>query len=526
MRYLKILLLSFVVIGLMVGPASAGTLALTADQQTTAASLNQTAIDPTYYPAEAVVPSTIKILFTTGVVDATMPGAVALVGGAVPKSITYSSTTNLPSGTRIVFTIANGKWLTTAAYYLIKDEGPADFDGVTVASADSVTATVLTFIVGSTPIDAGTVMILSTSQDIANAGTRTAVVNPVITMDAGLATAGTRVTVAVTECYDSVGPIAGGIASAIPIVGSYQQFAWTRVAGAGTINVQSPDLRRTFLASALSPATPGTLKLADNQAPGDVDTGLAGNQVANFAVTLFTAALATYDYVITGAQLNKLAAVNGLVLDMDNGNANDKAFTIVSDTSATLSIATNDNVGWYSAVAEDVDFTVTGAVTLDVQTFTVVALLNFADNTKYNDVALASGNIMVWTINGYQAVVPYITTNPLYQTICIANNSSVSAADVVVDILSSETGAVTSNLGVGTIAAKSTGRLNFAGQTVSNAAGGSAPIPLGTEERYSARLTITADQNQVYVNCIQTDPAGSKRMVPVLTLEGAINWRN
>jgi len=142
-----------------------------------------------------------------------------------------------------------------------------------------------------------------------------------------------------------------------------------------------------------------------------------------------------------------------------------------------------------------------------------------------NDVPLASGNIMVWAINGYQAVVPYITTDPAFATICIANNTSVSSADLVVDILSSESGTVATNLGVGTIGSKKTVRLDFNGLTVTNAAGGSNTIPLGAGQRYSVRFTITADQNSVYVNCIQIDPAGSKRMVPVLTNELNINWR-
>jgi hypothetical protein len=403
-KILGLLLVALIGFAVTAGGASAGTLALTADQATAnAAALNQTAIAAYYYPAEAVgsatVTAPIQLNFSGAAGTTNMPAAVLNVGGAVVKSITYKPTTNLPSGTRVIFTLTNGKWK-DATYYLLKQVG-ADFDGVTVASADSITNNVLTFIVGSTAIDAGTIMLLSSAQDATQADTAMDGVNPIITMDAALATAGTGVTVAVTECYDSVGPIVGGLAGAKTLVTSYQQFAWTRVEGSDDINVESPDLRKKFLLSAVTPLTPGSLKLEDSQAAVDVDPVLAGNQVANFGINLSVASLATLDYSVTGAQLLKLVATTGLKFNMDNGGVTLKNFTRVSDTSATLSIATDDSALWYNGTADTLIFTVLGTVTLDTQSFNATALLNFTDNAKYNDVALGSGSVMVWGINGW-----------------------------------------------------------------------------------------------------------------------------
>jgi len=169
---------------------------------------------------------------------------------------------------------------------------------------------------------------------------------------------------------------------------------------------------------------------------------------------------------------------------------------------------------------------VTGTTILSTQVWPLGVALNFTD-TDLTDVTATDANFVTWTINGYQGIIPYATTYPGFTTICLVDNTSTAVADVLVDILSSESGVVQENLAVGTIPGRTTARIDFGETAITNVpTSDTAAITVGTNTRYAARLTVTADQNQVYVNCIQLEPGSpNKRMVPVLTDEGAVNWR-
>ncbi len=135
--------------------------------------------------------------------------------------------------------------------------------------------------------------------------------------------------------------------------------------------------------------------------------------------------------------------------------------------------------------------------------------------------------LMTWTPNGYQGIIPYINGSSTFDTICFISNKSSSSAPVTVSIVSTESGAALTSLqglSIGSVAAGGTIRVDFTSSitpyTYSNGVETpGTPIslsPVAANDRLSAVLNIGANQQQVYVNCIQADPAGSKRAVPVL----------
>ena len=501
---------AFFAVAMMAGGALAGTLHLTGDQNTAGgAAAATTAAEPGYYPAEAVVGGDDEIDFNSDMVTLSMPGAVVATGTAL-RTIAYVPTTDLPSGTRIVLTLTNATWVSTDLY-LLSDEGAADFDGVTVASTDSMVGGVATFIVGSTPVNAGDILILSASQDGVDDGARDGS-NPAIALDAALATALTKVTAAVTECYDAVGAIDGGLAGAVNIFGSYQQFDFTVAAGTATINVESPDFRTTFLASVV--LSTGNIHIEDHQGDADVDALLADPQVSFFAIDLNTASLATIDYTVTGGQLNKLVSPNGLVLDMDGLNGNDQAFTIVDDASATLSVATDDNAAWYNAGVENLDFTVNGTDTLDTQTFAIAGSLNFSDNTSYNDLALGSTTIMNWGINGYQAKLYLSTETGNRYSFINLHNESTSDAQVFCDLQFSD-GTLWSNVGLGTLTAN-TSRTILGSDIITTGEAEGNTTPTGANAKYLVTFTVTGPTNNIHAWAFETRD-GTQRTIAIYT---------
>jgi hypothetical protein len=156
----------------------------------------------------------------------------------------------------------------------------------------------------------------------------------------------------------------------------------------------------------------------------------------------------------------------------------------------------------------DINVTGTGAQDLAAQAFTT---------------------INPWLVNAYQGIIPYISTTSAYKTICMINNGDTSAtANIIVDLLCSTSGTV-SSVSVGTISPKTMKRVDFDTEITPYSTGTSetagTPISLTgitDPQRYSAKLTVTANPAKVTVNCIQLDPAGSKRAVPVLTSPTAL----
>ena len=137
--------------------------------------------------------------------------------------------------------------------------------------------------------------------------------------------------------------------------------------------------------------------------------------------------------------------------------------------------------------------------------------------------------LMSWQSNGYQGLIPYISAQSIYNTICFINNKGSASGTVTADILSSESGATLSalsGLSLGTLAGLSTVRVDFASSitpyTYSGGVETASTTPtaltgLQANDRYTAMINVGVDPSQITINCLQMDPAGSKRAVPVLT---------
>lgn len=158
------------------------------------------------------------------------------------------------------------------------------------------------------------------------------------------------------------------------------------------------------------------------------------------------------------------------------------------------------------------------------------------------DITVASGGVdpaadsytqvMAWMPNSYQAIVPYLSADSTFGTICFINNKSALAVGATADIVTSESGTLLSSQTIGTIGAGKTVRVDFAGTITTYSYSGSTetagtPVTLTglqANDRYSAMINVGSAPSNITVNCIQKDPAGSKRAVPVLQQNTTTTW--
>lgn len=206
-----------------------------------------------------------------------------------------------------------------------------------------------------------------------------------------------------------------------------------------------------------------------------------------------------------------------------------------ASSTTKFTISTTANTATYSAAYataytdydKKITFVVDGTTLLSPRTFTV-GTVNNLNNTSYLDRALVPATTTFYTLTlaSYQAIIPYISADSTYKTICFINNGYNLVAPTVVDILSTESGAtLLTNQSVGSIGVGRTTRVDFASNITpytwtsgAETAGTAIPLTgLNASDRYSALITVNAAAANVSMNCIQLDPAGSKRAVPVLS---------
>lgn len=160
------------------------------------------------------------------------------------------------------------------------------------------------------------------------------------------------------------------------------------------------------------------------------------------------------------------------------------------------------------------------------------------------DITVASGGVdpaadtytavLTWMPNSYQGIVPYVSADSTYGTICFINNKSTIAAIATADIISSESGTLLTSQAIGSVGAGKTVRVDFAGTlTTYSYSGGTetagTPVTLTglqANDRYAAQINVGSAPANISVNCIQKDPAGSKRAVPVLQQYSTTVWQN
>jgi hypothetical protein len=138
--------------------------------------------------------------------------------------------------------------------------------------------------------------------------------------------------------------------------------------------------------------------------------------------------------------------------------------------------------------------------------------------------ASASTIIDTWDTNAYQGNPVWMVNSSAVPTYCLINNADTSrTGTVLIDVMSSE-GAVILSGTLGTIAPKTSNMATFTADSALLTGGTAVSLAtLGADKRYTAKLTVTANPNNVSMTCIQTDPVtGAKRSVPVLSNSG---WR-
>jgi len=220
--------------------------------------------------------------------------------------------------------------------------------------------------------------------------------------------------------------------------------------------------------------------------------------------------------------------------------ANQTAISTVKDTvTGSTAITYNATAGTWSSTdnlvgsrprTDTFTFTVDGTDVISTASFTVgvTGTGNTSFPASYTYLTTTSGGS--WSTDGFQGVVPYMSANPLFTTICFINNTTTAAVTVFADILSAESGASLTGLTgmtIGTVPAGGVTRFDFTSSILpysftggAEVAGTAIPLTgLNAADRYSARLTVTGTTTAITTNCIQLDPAGSKRAVPVLTLQ-------
>lgn len=464
---------------------------------------------PVFYPSAAVKGDNDTIDFTGA--PSTVPPAVVQVNPST-NLITYTPSIELPSSTRIVFTLTNGKFADAKIHLLTA--------GLTsVASTDTITATATgaeaTFIVGNASIPANTALTLSSDPGVQT--------NIKVTMLSPLAVAGAKVTLQVTKCFDVIGPISGGLTAAVTLIESYQQLAFFVQAGTATIDVEPDSFRRLFLPGqyVVSPAL--------NQSFGYVtfvDQYFAGTLTITPTFVLALAqptAVANLNYEVTGGQLLKLTK-----LFLQAGcNPPTQDFKIDSDTEATATFAVSNNPPfWFDApganniCGDTLNFLVNGTDTLSPQTFYIEGKLDFVDDTLYTDVVLSSQVIMTWDINAWQGQLPYMfasANGPAQDCFIKIFNNGPRAADVTVDLNTDSGATKATNLVLGTIPAGAVGI--FYAADIAAAAG----VPL--DSSFAALFTVNSPTKSVTAIAVQKRPSANDRVLPIYTLDGGSTYR-
>jgi hypothetical protein len=215
-----------------------------------------------------------------------------------------------------------------------------------------------------------------------------------------------------------------------------------------------------------------------------------------------------------------------------SSNLGTSAYTATPSGTVNLNVpSASFNAATTASTAFDLCVITSGNAALNPRTITGSVDVNVTGTGANDKSASSYQTIQTWNVNAYQGIIPYIYGNPTYKTICVIDNTDTSkSASILLDVMSSTSATVLANQSIGSVAAMSTKRVDFDTSVTPYTTGTSetaeTPIALtGLEsKRYSAKLTVTGNANKIFMNCMQVDPAGSKRAVPVLTNVANTNW--
>lgn len=272
-----------------------------------------------------------------------------------------------------------------------------------------------------------------------------------------------------------------------------------------------------------------TLNLQTNN-PAAVNAGVAANATVSFQDSA------------SWAGINRVILMAANEIGTDPGACSNASPSVASNSpSGTVSVAI-PSARWAGAtnLALTTCFQVTGSTNLATRTISGTYDINFGTGGVDTITAPSYSTFQTWSLNGYQAIVPWLTLSSTVPTYCLVNNSNSASATMFMDVVTSDAAQTTTNVSLGDIAANTSLLLIFNDQGVQsqNAAGTTTTLNNlsavsftgSTSKRYSGKLTVAGNQNNVTMTCTQTDPVtGGKRPVPVLTSDTNVNgpqWKN
>ncbi len=527
-KYFRFLLLALLAFSLLAAPAFAGTTSVNA----TAAGSNYTAAVETLGVAQNV---TIAI------------GAVNAQATTVPVGYTLGQA--LSTGNLVQVTL-NGAAFQNTTYILCAGNSGAGVLNATIATLTSTgNATSQNFQIGTlngagTGSSAGNT-IWATNALTCNTVTTSGNFPVTLSKQTGAGTA----TVAIG--VETAGGIAVDSTSTKTLATFNNEYAPT-LSSADTITIDylgtpGNGTQLAVFGGAGNKTTAGSAnKLVVTQTPQDLD---AQNSVTTAALGGLNAALAMNATVALTDSLTSWAGINSVYITATNsttGTANSPACI-----PANIAAGTNSPSGTITLSVPVATWNGGGNLSLGICASTSGAVLPTRTITGTYQVAVpstavqtipvsASANLQVWGLNGYQAILPWLTLSSTVPTYCLVNNSNSTTANMFLNVISNDVGSTAASLSLGTIAANTSQLLLFNNSGVSSiSATGTATVlnslsgvtfTGSSSERYAGQFTVAAPQNGVTVSCAQTDPVtGGKRPVAVLTIEassGGPQWHN
>jgi len=514
-KLLKVTTTALMLGGVLASGAVAGTLNLVDDTDL------KTSKQPLYLPVEAIKGNDDVVSLddtAQSQIAGVTPGAGSVIitsAGTTTAAIIYTPSTDLPSGTRLVFELQNGEWGDNEYYLINKD------DESIVATTDAVNGNQLVFIVGNSQVPAGTQLVLSAAQPNGDGVLDPAEVkSPKIKVYESFATSG--VTVGVTQAYDSVGTIYGGLADPITIIKPYQQFVATVTKATATIDVNEPSYRKNFVdetavgGDTTLTTTTAKINIINKCDVADLDGD--GTDDTSYCIDLDTNANVANISMVIKAE-SSMVGVASIELIGDDGTKEPATIDVTNGT-ATINVDASTGGGVFiNGVKDDVKLTLTGEDILYPQDFKVDLNLDFASDTTYNDDSLIAGDVIYeWNINGAQFKIPYLY-NSSSTFVRIANEASM-AGEISVDLFD-ESGNIIRGVSLGTVPGQGA-RVIFANEIVEAAkAAGWTPDSTG---RFTAIFTVAAPANNVSAIAVQKIPGGVDRVIPVLTSD-TTSWK-
>jgi hypothetical protein len=510
-RILKLLFMAVLLIGLVTSSVWAGTIAVT---------LTNGTIDNSSIRVSLEAATNSRAITFNG----TSTGAGS--GNGINPAIKFTPTASIGSAASLNITLTNlafnGSQVNvcqlTNATNLVDNASPIAY-GTPAANATTATFTLLN------SLGSGNALFLTTNSPTTSApycadnatdnGTLALVTQPMTS--AGMAKIQYTIQNAAGSTIDT--------GNAVNIGNYMRQFSTTYAANNSSIDyLNTPANGTTFVAN-----NAYSLAASANIASATTDKNLASYGALSSATLSLTD---TQNWQgMSRVWADTSAACNGNAA----GNASNNA--AANTVGGTINLAISSAAFNGSGAATYTGFVCLkslGNAALNPRSITGAFSLSGTGLNTFTDTAVT---LMTLASNGYQGIIPYVSVDPLYTTICFVNNGGTAAAAITADVMSSESVASTTaltGLSAGSVAAKATVRLDIGSTitpytlsgTTETAGTATTMSTLSSVDRYSLRINVAGNPSTITVNCVQKDPAGAKRAVPVLTQTGTSYYQN